>query len=424
MFVIRHPIAFALCLLLAPYEAPAQHTSRDLRRQTLETVWRTVKDRHFDPSLVGVDWDAVRDRYRPRVLAAARDEEYYRLLNEMLGELGQSHFVVFPPWLFADAGRTERGDVGIEVRLVEGRVTIVRVVPESSAHAAGLRTGFVVTHVGGEPVAALLRRIERGDVPSPKRRTVLVRTVRSRLRGASGSTVHVRLLDERDRPRSVVLERHPASGEVVALGEMPPLRARVESSRVDRDFGYLRFDLFALPVLPPVREAMRSFHDAKGVVVDLRGNAGGEIAVSTAIAGLFYSKRCSLGTTRFRDGTLERPVYPSRAAFEGPLVILVDEGTASAAETFTAALQESGRATVVGQTTAGSALPSVFERLPCGGRLQYAIGEYRTPMGVVLEGRGVAPEVAVEPTRRDLLAGRDAALDVAVSLLRKLSPRR
>jgi len=78
----------------------------------------------------------------------------------------------------------------------------------------------------------------------------------------------------------------------------------------------------------------------------------------------------------------------------------------SAAETFSAAMQENGRAKIVGRPTIGAALPSVIERLPTGARLQYAIGEYRTPKGFVLEGRGAQPDAPVEITRRDLLAGR------------------
>jgi carboxyl-terminal processing protease len=385
----------------------------------MEIVWSRVKERHFDPGLNGVDWEAVRLRYVPRVLAAGSDAEYYRVLNEMLGELRQSHFTVFPPWVYTgeENGREGRAEAGFDVRLVEGRATIARVEKASPAAEAGLRPGFVVTHVGDESLDALLERI-RASKHGHSSEGALMRAVRTRLRGEPGSTVEVRYLDARGRPRTVALARRFAEGELVSLGELPSYRVVFEGRRLPGNVGYLRFNLFMLPVLPRVRAAMSELRDARGIVLDLRGNAGGEPAVATAIAGLFHTSRCSLGTTRFREGELHRIVHPSAEPFTGPLVILTDEGTASAAETFAAALQESGRATVAGARSAGGALPSVFEKLPTGARLQYAIGEYRTPKGVVLEGRGVIPDARVALTRRDLLRGRDAALDAAVAVIR------
>ncbi|MGH7720705.1 MAG: S41 family peptidase, partial [Gemmatimonadaceae bacterium] len=83
-------------------------------------------------------------------------------------------------------------------------------------------------------------------------------------------------------------------------------------------------------------------------------------------------------------------------------------------------LQEIGRATVVGVTTAGAVLPSVVALLPTGGALQHAISEYRTPRGTRLEGRGVTPSVeAPRPTRATLLAGRDEALELAMREARR-----
>ena len=301
----RRAASLLLLLLLAVAEAPARQTSGDLRLRTMEVVWTTVKERHFDPELNGVDWDEVRRRYTPRVLAASTDADFYRALNDMLGELGQSHFAVLPPWVYEKEG--------------------------------------------------------------------------------------------------------------VSVGELPPVQARAESQRLEGGFGYLRFNALMLPILPPARAAMKGFGDAPGIVVDLRGNRGGDPGVGAAVAGLFHTTRCSLGTTRFRNGEHRRVVYPSANAYEGPVAILVDERTASAAETFAAAMQECGRAVIVGRRTAGMALPSVFERLPTGARLQYAIGEYRTPKGVVLEGRGVAPDVP---------AGDDVALEKAVTVLEKLAKGR
>jgi carboxyl-terminal processing protease len=402
--------------------ALAQQSIAELRRQTFEIVWSTVKEKHFDPMLNGVDWEAVHRRYAPRVAAAGSDDEFYKLLNAMLGELKQSHFAVIPPSFFAldekGDGKSSRAEVGVTVQIVEGRPTITRVERDSTAFAAGLRPGFIVMSIDGESLDDLMRKIAARKERPVTQRSLLLRAARSRLRGEAGTTVSLRYLDENNTPRTTTLVRQTPDGQVVKFGDLPTPLARIETGRLSDEIGYLRFNLFLLPMLDRLRQAVKSFQDAPGIILDLRGNSGGEIGVTTALAGLFYTERASLGVTRLRQGELYRPVFPNPDAYTGPLVILTDEGTGSAAETFSASMQENGRAMIVGRPTPGMALPSVVERLPTGARLQYAIGAYRTPKGVVLEGRGAQPDAPVEITRRDLLAGRDPIIEKAVSLIR------
>jgi C-terminal processing protease CtpA/Prc len=307
--------------------------------------------------------------------------------------------------------------------MIEGRPTITRIDRNSTAFAAGLRPGFIVMSIDGESLDDLMRKIAARKERTAMEQSLLLRATRSRLRGEAGTSVSLRYLDENDTPRATTLVRQMPDGQVIKFGDLPTPLARIETGRLAGGIGYLRFNLFLLPMLDKLRQAVRSFHDAPGIILDLRGAAGGEIGVTTALAGLFYTERASLGATKLRQGELYRPVFPAPDAYTGPLVILTDEGTASAAETFAAAMQENGRAKIVGRTTLGGALPSVIERLPTGARLQYAIGVYRTPKGVILEGRGAQPDAPVEITRRDLLAGRDPIIDKAVSMIQAQRPQ-
>ncbi|MCI0391018.1 MAG: S41 family peptidase [Acidobacteria bacterium] len=405
-----------LCGVVFSQQAPG-----DPRQQAFEIVWSRVRENHFDPKLNGVDWDAIRLQYAPRIIAAKNDSEFYRLLNEMLGELKQSHFVVFPPSAYAgeetEGGKSTRAEVGMEVQVIEDRPTITRVEPSSPAAEAGLHPGFIVTHIGGELLDELRQKISIRRERPVKENSLLLRAVRSRLRGEAGSTLSVGYLDQKNAQHETVLKRRSPTGERVKLGELPVYYVRIESCRLPEGIGYLRINLFMLPLLDQIRESVKSFQDAPGIILDLRGNSGGDIGVITAVARLFYTTKATLGTTRLRHGEHHRVVFPSPEAYTGILVILVDEGTFSAAETFAVAMQENGRAKIVGRPTVGGALPSVFEKLPTGARLQYAIGEYRTPKGIVLEGRGILPDVPVEISRRDLLAGHDPILEKAASIV-------
>jgi carboxyl-terminal processing protease len=108
-------------------------------------------------------------------------------------------------------------------------------------------------------------------------------------------------------------------------------------------------------------------------------------------------------------------VFPRPAPFRGPLAILVDGCSASTAEILAAGMQDLKRARVFGMRSAGAALPSVFERLPNGDGFQYAIANYISEGGKQLEGAGVIPDEIAGPSRRELLEGRDPALDRALA---------
>jgi len=101
--------------------------------------------------------------------------------------------------------------------------------------------------------------------------------------------------------------------------------------------------------------------------------------------------------------------------YGGPVAVLVDAMSGSASECFTGGMQSIGRVRVFGQTTMGQALPALFDKLPNGDVLIHAYGDFVTPDGTRLEGRGVIPDQQVALTRADLLSGRDRSLEAALA---------
>jgi carboxyl-terminal processing protease len=408
-----------------PPPADAAAVRTDHRRAILDAAYNLVRDKHYDKTLGGVDWPAVRKRYEPLALGAPNEATFYRFLNEMIGELGQSHLEVAGPGSPGRAafdsdgpppGPGGAGDPGLIVRIIEGRPTITFVRPGSAGARAGLRTGYVVTEIGGWATkttgwsARPLRPIE-------ERFYARVAAMR-RLAGPPGSRVTVKFLDQQDRPGQVVLEREPPTSTPVKLGLLPPMFPEVRVSQLG-DVGVLAFNLFLSEgVLPQVQSALEGFRQrgVKALVLDLRGNPGGQGAVAIPITARLVDKPLTLGTLRFRDFEQTFTASPSLGVkpFLGKVVIVTDEGSASTTEMFAAGLQESGRATVVGDTTLGAVLPSQIESLPDGAIMQYVVADFRTPKGVLLEGRGVQPNRRVVETRSALLGGRDPVLDAAV----------
>jgi carboxyl-terminal processing protease len=390
----------------APTPPPAQGSAREstpeLRRKTFQKAWEIVRDRFYDPDFNGVDWNRVRERYSPLADAVKSDAELYQLLNRMLAELKVSHMGVITPEAIRGSNETPV-TTGLGLRNVEGRVTILRVMPGSSAERAALRPGFVVTQIDGADVKDLDDAINR-------------------LGGAPATKVRITYLDGRDERRERVLERAPPdAGELdrTKFGGIS-FYALFDARRLEGGVGYIRFSEFIPALNKKIREAVASMNDAPGIVIDLRGNGGGDDEVAINLAGLLFDRQTRLMITRTRkgDSTYYR-ARPAKNPYRGTVVILVDQGSGSASEQLTAGLQEIGRAYVVGKTTGGDDMDADLVKLPTGAYLIYAAGQPLTPKGVVVEGRGVIPDLEVNLTRAGLLRGEDAQLDAALEYIRR-----
>jgi carboxyl-terminal processing protease len=379
----------------------------------------------------------VRAKYEPLALGAPSDAAFYRVLNQMIGELGQSHMMITGPGdeHETDAEETESsgeapsqtpvpatdavGDPGLTVRVIEDRPTITRVQPGSSAEHLGLRPGFIVTEIAGKPLTAAH--------PSPRplrpveERFALRRAAARRLSGAPGTRVSLRYLDDQNRPGKVVLVRDPPRTDPLHFGYLtvyPELRAYEVG-----DIGVVALNIFILdPLVNDLKKAVARFqaHHVRAIVLDLRGNPGGVGAMSIPVGSLFVDKPLTLGTMKFRNFNQTFVAKPElgEKPFLGPLAILTDEGTASTSEMLTAGLQEGKRAIVVGDATLGAVLPSVVMSLPGGAVMQYVVADFKTPKGTLLEGRGVQPDRRVIETRAGLRSGRDPVLDAALVAVR------
>jgi carboxyl-terminal processing protease len=200
--------------------------------------------------------------------------------------------------------------------------------------------------------------------------------------------------------------------------------------RVRRESGYavIEIDAFTKPIAAVFARAMKEkMGGARGVILDLRNNGGGDTEAMTDIASAVVGHGSSLGkfTERsnfsFTINTSSKSLLtPERISLTNlPMIVLTSERTASAAEIFVAALKESGRARAIGAETCGCVLAiRSRHQLPDGGLLDVSELDYRTSAGVRLEGHGIEPDETVLIQRSDLYSSRDRALEMAVSHLK------
>ncbi len=408
----------------APQPAPLTSRERELQLESFDYVWETVRDRHWDPELGGLDWGAVRDSLRPKVESAVTRGQARQVMNDMIMKLGQSHFGIFPADLYSDIagpdGESARdASPGFETRVIDGRAVIWRVHPGSPAEDAGVRTGWIVRKAGDVEIPDLIERVQ--EELGQDACAMVNMAVIGRFRGPVGMEVGFRLLDENDQEVSINLTLAPLRGEKAEFGNLPSSNVWYESRIVDDDILYFAFSMFMDPgrIMGAYNQAMGENLGATGVIVDLRGNIGGIGAMAMGMSGWFISERGrNLGTMYLRDNEVRFTVSPRAVTYDGPVAILVDCVSASTSEIMAGGLKDLERARVFGQRTAGAALPSMIERLPNGDGFQYAVANYISYSGDVLEGDGVEPTDPVEMSRTDLQAGRDAVLEAAMAWIR------
>ena len=416
----------AILALALVWTAPAGGVDRltpeqqRLNIESFEHVWTTVRDKHWDPKLGGLDWQAVHDELRPRLERAATMEQGRAVMADMLSRLKQTHFEIVPATVYEEmeGGGKGEGRTGIEVRVVEGRALVVSTQPDSPAEKNGVAPGWEIERVDDKPLAPGLRKIDRNFRNSTLHDLMLEQAVFTRLAGGEGSRVKVGFRDAGGRSTTIEMERARPRGAEFTFGNLPPLYFWVDSRKVQPDVGYIRFNLFFAPetLNKAIENAIKDCAACRGFVVDLRGNLGGIGGLAPGVAGWFLDQPGQrLGDMFLRTAKIKFVVFPRPAPFLGRLAILVDGCSASTSEIFAGGMQDLKRARVFGMRSAGAALPSMFERLPNGDGFQYAIANYISEGGKQLEGAGVIPDETAGPTRRELLGGHDPALDRALA---------
>ena len=218
LWQMRPQLTLCLGLLVGACSTRQQEITpldRDIAVETFDSAWRVVYETHFDTTFNGVDWLALRRELRPQAAAAGDVRDLRRVIQDMLDRLGQSHFALIPEET-ADslspagpANAVEVGDPGLDIRLVGSQVVVSRVDSGGAAEAAGVKPGWLVLAVEGDPVEQLLQAARN----SPQHQPLGVRIwkqVMTRLAGSSERIQVDRVLDPNRIQTSVcpVLSNH------------------------------------------------------------------------------------------------------------------------------------------------------------------------------------------------------------------------
>jgi carboxyl-terminal processing protease len=368
---------------LAQEPSPATAAEREaLNARVFDAVWKRVDEGYYDPAHNGALWADAGRAARASALAARTDAELYAVINQLLRRLKRRAHL--RPRAGEAAQLARRPLIGWQIRPAPGgHFVVAEVRPGSPAEQADVEPGWFVESIDGRPFA-------------PHRTLPAGRPLLVRLRSPEGTVRELTVTPAGPQSRRVrAVSRREPGILIVKLGDFEAGSA-----------GWLE-------------QAVAQARGATALVLDFQGNAGGMRDELFRGLSCFLPAGAPMARVQARNAPVEIRRVSGRCThpWTGPMAVLVNQETASAAEVFAAALQEAGRARIVGGRTRGAVLAAQAQPLPDGGTLSLSIANMTTGQGRRLEHSGVEPDLPVETTRADRRAGRDPALEAAIAAL-------
>ena len=316
-------------------------------------------------------------------------------IRGMMEALGDQHSTYMDPQTYQSANDSLAGEyegIGAWVDTTADYLTIISPIPGSPADSVGLKPGDKIIAIDSEDMTGIDAEL-----------------VRQRVLGPAGSKVVLTIAREGESdPLDFTITREKIVVKS-ASGEM-----------LENDIGYVQITTFGDKTTSELRATLKDLmaQNPKGLIIDLRNNGGGYLQTAVEVASEFIGDGVVL-YEQYGDG--QRTTYQALKngqATEIPLVVLINEGTASASEIVAGAIQDYGRGELVGVTSYGKG--SVQNWVPLSnnqGAVRVTIAKWLTPDERTISGEGLQPDVEVEITNEELQAGQDPQLDKAVEVL-------
>ena len=275
----------------------------------------------------------------------------------------------------------EFGGLGIEVGVEDGFVKVIAPIDDTPAHRAGIKSGDLIIRIDDTPVKGL-----------PLNDAV------NMMRGKPGSEIRLTIIrTDEDKPLNIVVVR-----DIIKVKS-------VRSKVLEPGFGYLRVTHFQTHTPDDVREELKKFTaDAgkplKGLVLDLRNNPGGILSAAVDISDFFLEQGLIVYTEgRVSDAKLRYNAKPEDLINKAPIIVLVNEGSASASEIVAGALQDHKRAIIMGQQTFGKGSVQTILPMPNDAALKLTTARYFTPSGRSIQASGITPDITIDKLKVETL---------------------
>jgi carboxyl-terminal processing protease len=342
-------------------------------QQLVLQAWRTVNQAYYDESFNHQNWWLTRDRTMKQQFPT--EEAAYQAITKMIGTLDEPFTRLLRPEQYRSLKVNTAGElsgVGLQIGVKAGSKSIEVIAPIAGSPAAqsGILPHDTIVEIDAVPTSELT-----------------LDTAAVRMRGETGTNVSLIVQTADKEPREVILIRRKI--------ELNPVTAELHTENGHK-IGYLRLSQFSAKAAEELGEKITKFkkQDVAGYVLDLRNNPGGLVSAGVEIARQWMNEGTIVYTVD-RRGAVDSIESTGTALTDAPLVVLVNEGTASASEILAGALQDNGRAKLIGTKTFGKGLIQSLFDLTNGSGLAVTVAKYETPNHHDIHKLGITPDQVV-----------------------------
>ncbi|WP_181445684.1 carboxyl-terminal processing protease CtpA [Picosynechococcus sp. PCC 11901] len=364
-------LLLVLVLVFGPMERAIAFTDE---QDLLLQAWRYVSQAYVDETFNHQNWWLIRQKFLKRPLKT-RDEAY-EAVGEMLALLDDPYTRLLRPEQYRSLKVSTSGElsgVGLQIN-VNPEVDVLEVIlplPGSPAEAAGIEAKDQILAIDGIDT-----------------RNIGLEEAAARMRGKKGSTVSLTVKSPKtDTVRTVKVTR-----DTIALN---PVYDKLDEKNGEK-VGYIRLNQFSANAKTEIIKSLNQLQKqgADRYVLDLRNNPGGLLQAGIEIARLWLDQETIVYTVN-RQGIFESYSAVGQPLTDAPLVVLVNQSTASASEILAGALQDNGRAVLVGEKTFGKGLIQSLFELPDGAGMAVTVAKYETPLHHDINKLGIMPDEVV-----------------------------
>lgn len=399
IFRLGFSLLIAFCLALGGFIPPA--TALTPEQKLVSEVWRIVNRTYVDETFNHHNWAALREKALEKPLK--NQEAAYNAIQTMLKNLDDPFTRFLDPEQYRSLQVNTSGEltgVGLQITLNSqtGKLEVIAPLAGSPGDKAGIKPGDRILKIEGVSTENLT-----------------LDEAAAKMRGRIGSSVTLLIERDQEGETEITIVRDRIT--------LNPVVAELRSSAQGTPIGYLRLNQFNANASTELAHAITSLEKkgAAAYILDLRNNPGGLLQAGIEIARLWLDSGTIVYTVN-RQGIQGSFEAFGPALTKDPLVILVNQGSASASEILAGALQDNGRAQLLGETTFGKGLIQSLFELSDGSGLAVTIAKYETPKHRDINKLGIKPDKVIpqQPiTREQIATAADQQYQAAVALLTK-----
>ena len=352
--------------------------------------WHVIKSEYYDSTFNHQHWSRWKHHYQNKIKTP---DDVKVATDTMLASLNDPYSRYLTKEEFAKQNTNIASKIyGIGVSIVNdgGKIKIINVLEQTPAQFADLRNGDIILSVNGKDTNGLS-----------------ISKVSNLVKGPQNTLVSLDILRGNTKLTKQIIRKEIAIKSI--------------KSSVEDDIGYIQISSFISSTVPnEFLEALENTSKSKGLIIDLRGNTGGLLSNAVFIANLFIDKGrlvSIVGRNGYRYDVMAKD---TNVGIQKPVVILVDETSASATEIFVGAMKDYHRAKLVGTKTYGKGMVQKIIPMPNETGLNLTIARYLTPNGADINKRGISPDYKVHFTKNDMETKNDSQLERAKEMLGKM----